>query len=92
MTTLSALLLTVALQAPASASKAPGWLDRSPHTSAMVPVSGLSLHYLDWNGSGEPLLLLAGLFGSAHAFDDLAPRLTPRFRVIALTRRGSRPI
>ena len=34
-------------------------------------------------------MLLAGLGGSAHTYDDLAPRLTDSFRVIALTRRGT---
>ncbi len=64
------------------------WADPSPHRSGFVAANGLSLHYLDWGGDGEPLLLLAGLFGSAHAFDELAPRLTGTFRVVALTRRG----
>ncbi len=34
MTTLGALLLTVTLQAPASAGEVPAWIDRSPHQSA----------------------------------------------------------
>jgi pimeloyl-ACP methyl ester carboxylesterase len=64
------------------------WTDPSPHRSGVARVNGLALHYLDWGGDGEPLLLLSGLFGSAHAFDDLAPRLTETHRVLALTRRG----
>ena len=63
-------------------------VDPSPHRSDSVVVNELTLQYLDWGGSGEPLLLLAGLFGSAHGFDDLAPQLTSDFRVLALTRRG----
>jgi len=64
------------------------WVDPSPHRSDSVVVNELTLRCLDWGGSGEPLLLLAGLFGSAHGFDDLAPQLTSDFRVLALTRRG----
>jgi pimeloyl-ACP methyl ester carboxylesterase len=33
-------------------------------------------------------VLLAGLGQSGHIYNDLAPRLTDRFRVVALTRRG----
>jgi pimeloyl-ACP methyl ester carboxylesterase len=64
------------------------WVDPSPHRSDSAVVNRVALHYLDWGGTGEPLLLLAGLFGSAHGFDDLAPQLFEDFRVLALTRRG----
>src|SRR4029453_17825764 len=47
------------------------WVDPSPHRSDSAVVNGVALHYLDWGGTGEPLLLLAGLFGSAHGFDDI---------------------
>jgi non-heme chloroperoxidase len=43
---------------------------------------------LDWGGTGPALVLLAGLGGTAHHFDDLAPALTPRYRVLAITRRA----
>ena len=49
---------------------------------------GVSLHYIDWGGEGPPLVLLAGLGGTAHLFRGLAPKLSSRFRVVALTRRG----
>ena len=64
------------------------WRDQSPHKSDFVSVNGVRLHYLDWGGDGPPLLMLAGLFGSAHGFDEIAPALAKDFRVIALTRRG----
>jgi non-heme chloroperoxidase len=73
---------------------APTWMDMSPHRSDFVTVNGVNvahdvnLHYLDWGGEGEPLLFLAGMGNSAHIFDELAPRFTDRFRVLALTRRG----
>ena len=53
-----------------------------------MSVNGVSLHYLDWGGDGQPLLLLAGLFGSAHGFDEIAPVFARDFHVLALTRRG----
>ena len=49
---------------------------------------GVKLHYIDWGGSGRPMVLLAGLGGTAQHFRGLAPRLAERFRVVALTRRG----
>jgi non-heme chloroperoxidase len=48
----------------------------------------IRLEILDWGGHGPAVLLLAGLGESGHIYNDLAPRLTDRFRVIALTRRG----
>jgi pimeloyl-ACP methyl ester carboxylesterase len=65
-----------------------GWLDPSPHRSDFAVVNGARLHYLDWGGSGETILFLAGAGHTAHVYDDLAPRFTDRFRVLALTRRG----
>lgn len=64
------------------------WTDCSPHHSGFVNLGELRLHYLDWGGRGATLLFLAGLGNTAHIFDDLAPRFTDRFRVLALTRRG----
>ncbi|MGB3715889.1 MAG: alpha/beta hydrolase [Candidatus Promineifilaceae bacterium] len=53
-----------------------------------VNSAGVRLHYLDWGGSGRPMVLLAGLGSTAHIFRELAPRLRSRHRVLALTRRG----
>jgi non-heme chloroperoxidase len=63
--------------------------DRSPHRAGRVEVSpGVRLEYLDWGGSGDPLVFIAGFGNTAHVFDELAPRLTDRHRVIGVTRRG----
>ena len=51
-------------------------------------MNGVRLHYLDWGGQGDPLVLLTGMGNSAHIYDDLAPQFTDRFHVVALTRRG----
>jgi pimeloyl-ACP methyl ester carboxylesterase len=63
-------------------------VDKSPHRGGFVTTNGVKLHYLDWGGKGKVLLFLAGLGNSAHIFDDIAPKFTDRFRVLALTRRG----
>jgi non-heme chloroperoxidase len=64
------------------------WSDPAPHRAGYAFSDGVRIHYLDFGGSGKPLVLLTGLGSSAHIFDDLAPRFTDRFRVIAITRRG----
>ncbi len=74
----------------ADGPKAPiPWRDRSPHAPRMVPIEpGVSLEVLDWEGTGRPLVLLAGLGNTAHVFDDFAPNLTDSFHVYGITRRG----
>ena len=63
-------------------------MDTSPHKSEYVSINDIKLHYLDWGGSGDVLLFLAGMGCNAHIFDDLAPRFMDKFHVMALTRRG----
>jgi pimeloyl-ACP methyl ester carboxylesterase len=46
------------------------------------------LSYLDFGGSGSPLLALHGHYNEASAFAPLARALAPRWRVIALDQRG----
>ena len=63
-------------------------------TSASVPanrtvsVHGVSLHYLDWGGTGEALVLLPAACETAHIYGDIAPAFTDRFRVLGPTTRG----
>ena len=65
------------------------WKDPSPHAVARVAVDdGVELEVLDWGGSGPAIVLLAGLGDTAHAFDDLAPALATRYRVVGVSRRG----
>lgn len=69
------------------------WTDPSAKHVRFVAVPGhakadVRLEVLDWGGHGPALVLLAGLGESGHIYNDFAPRLTDRFRVIALTRRG----
>jgi pimeloyl-ACP methyl ester carboxylesterase len=53
-----------------------------------LPERGLRLHYRDWGGDGPPLVLLHGLSSSCRIWDWTAPRLTDRYRVIALDQRS----
>lgn len=55
---------------------------------AFFDSDGVKLHYIDWGGTGEPMVLLAGLGDTAHQYRGLAPKLASRFRVVGLTRRG----
>ena len=48
----------------------------------------IQLEVLDWGGKGRPVVLLAGLGGSAHDFAEFAPRLTKNYHVYGITRRG----
>jgi non-heme chloroperoxidase len=72
-----------------NARHAAAWRDSSPHTTRFVTVpSGVRLEVLDWGGTGEPLVFLAGLENTGHIFDDFAPRFTDHFHVLGITRRG----
>ena len=71
-----------------TAESASEWKDPSPHGSGFVVAIGVRLHYLDWGGRGNTVLFLPGLASTAHAFDDIAPKLTDRFHVLALTPRA----
>jgi pimeloyl-ACP methyl ester carboxylesterase len=71
------------------------WTDRSPHAVRALQVQGATLQVLDWGGTGDGLVFIHGLGDSPHAWDDLAPAFTDRFRVLAYARRGhgqSRPV
>jgi pimeloyl-ACP methyl ester carboxylesterase len=48
----------------------------------------VQVEVIDWGGSGKPLVFLAGLTNSAHAFDKFAPPFTTTHRVYGITRRG----
>ncbi|MBY0496835.1 MAG: alpha/beta hydrolase [Cyanobacteria bacterium] len=69
-------------------SAQPAWRDPSPHHQRMVAVEpSVRLEVLDWGGTGPPLVLLACYIG-AHAYDEIAPKLTNQFHVYGITRRG----
>ena len=63
--------------------------DTTAHSIQFVTVeAGVKLEVLDWGGSGRPLVMLAGLGNDAHVFDKFAPKLTDRYHVYGITRRG----
>lgn len=49
---------------------------------------GIQLEVKDWGGSGRPVVLLAGLGGTLHAFDGFATSLISKYHVYGITRRG----
>lgn len=57
------------------------------HTAKLK--SGLHLHYLEFSGEGETILLTHGLTANAHAFDGvIAAGLSPKYHVISVDLRG----
>jgi pimeloyl-ACP methyl ester carboxylesterase len=72
-----------------SAQQSSGWHDPSPHRIRFVIVNeNVRLEVLDWGGFGSPMVLLSGLGGTAHIFDDFAPKLANDYHVYGITRRG----
>lgn len=66
-----------------------GQQDISHHTIQFVNVDkDVKLEVLDWGGTGRPLVFLAGLGNTAHVFDAFAPKLTDKYHVYGITRRG----
>ena len=84
---LGAVVATVL--APRSGSQSTAdWRDPSPHEVRWATVdSSVRLEVLDWGGSGRPIVLL-GCYLTAHLYDEFAPKLTDRFHVYGITRRG----
>ena len=83
---LAAIAVFVALSAVRG--QAPSVAQASRPSDRFVTVNGLRLHYLDWGGTGRPLILVHGLDRHAHTFDHIAPHFASRFRVIAVDMRG----
>jgi len=53
-----------------------------------ITLNGLSFHYRDWGGSGQPIVLLHGLASTCHIWNLVAPILAEDFSVVALDQRG----
>ena len=72
------------------ATKSTAWaIDSSKHTVQFVTVEpGVKLEVLDWGGTGRPMVLLTGLGNNAHVFDGFAEKLTSKYHVYGITRRG----
>jgi non-heme chloroperoxidase len=92
--TATAVIVALCVLAPqfsedvAGTQAAASWRDPSPHEVRWVTVdASVRLEVLDWGGAGPPLVLL-GCYLTAHAYDDIAPKLTNQFHVYGITRRG----
>ena len=65
------------------------YVDTAPHRAGFVTLGdSVRLHYLDFGGTGDAMLFLAGAGDAAHVFDEFAPRFCDAYHVLALTRRG----
>jgi non-heme chloroperoxidase len=65
------------------------WTDPAAHSSQFVTVDkNVKVEVLDFGGSGQPLVFLAGMGNTAHVFDTFAPKFTTTHHVYAITRRG----
>lgn len=67
--------------------------DRTSHAVQFVTVQpDVKVEVVDFGGpstaDGKVIVLLAGLGGTAHAFDEFAPKLAKTHRVFGVTRRG----
>ncbi len=61
----------------------------SPRAARFLTVEpGVQLEVKDWGGTGRPVVLLAGLGGTLHGYDEFAPELTAHYHVYGITRRG----
>jgi parallel beta-helix repeat protein len=58
------------------------------HESRFVDARGIRLHYLDFGGSGLPLLFVHDWYEDAHTWTAMAPAYAGAHRVLAMTRRG----
>lgn len=73
----------------------PGQLDlefelasRPPPVTRHIAVNGLRLACLEWPGERSPLICLPHLTGHKGSYTNLAERLAPEYRVLALDLRG----
>src|SRR5437773_8590855 len=72
------------IPAPKISSSAEAPRDKSLHTSGFVTANSIKMNYLDWGGTGDVIILLAGFGNDAHVFDEIAPSFADKYHVIAL--------
>jgi pimeloyl-ACP methyl ester carboxylesterase len=60
----------------------------APRSGFAAGKDGVRLHYLDFGGRGDPVVLLPGPGNTAWVYAGFGPLLTRHHRVVALTRRG----
>ena len=63
--------------------------DTTKAADRFARVGDLNLHYLEWGYVEAPaVVMIHGLTGNAHAFDNLIPNFVPKYRVISVDVRG----
>jgi pimeloyl-ACP methyl ester carboxylesterase len=80
--------VVVACGAPPPARDPTEGAARVPRNAFVDGTGGVRLHYLDFGGNGEPLMLLAGAGDTAWIYLEFGADLSRDHRVLALTRRG----
>ncbi len=93
MCRLAKILALLVIWLPISACVSPTVRDGPPIVAdpiegAFVSYDGAKLHFIDYGGEGDVIVLLSGMSDTAHVWRDFAKRFTPTHRVLALTRRG----
>src|SRR5215831_3184032 len=58
------------------------------YKEGFVESDKVKLHYLDWGGEGQVLVLLSGAGDTPFLFEDLAKQLSPHYRVVGYSRRN----
>ena len=58
------------------------------YKEGFIQTDRIKLHYLDWGGSGQPLVLLHAWGDSPYIFEGIANSLKKNFRIIAYSKRG----
>lgn len=54
-----------------------------------VNANGINIHYLDWGNTDKPdLVMIHGLRGHAHSWDDVSAALCEDYHVLAMDQRG----
>jgi pimeloyl-ACP methyl ester carboxylesterase len=63
-----------------------------PVSTHMIEVeTGVTLHVVDWGGTGDPLLFLPSWASTSHVFDEFAPRFANEHHVLVMNVRGHGP-
>ena len=58
------------------------------YMEGFIQSGNVKIHYLDWGGSGQPIVLIHGLGDTPYIFQDLASSLKNNLRIIAYSKRG----
>ena len=63
-------------------------ISTSDPVEGWLKVADLNMHYLDWGGTGEPVVALHGMASSCHWYDLVIPHLRDTFRFVAPDQRA----